>query len=415
MKNILTYWKKMNNSFKLIILVILVITLVNLDMTKTVVNLMDKNIGLLKSQSIEIFVSENYKDNKTFLSWAIPKTKLHNHIELYKGNTLSNSYRENGERIPFKSKNQSYILLDNSKAKEYYSLYSIDRFGRYSKPKSLYLESNEQNYFSKGLFKFNYSETEIYYPYYILENDKIKVTLSRGVLIGIENKDNDKIIFNTNFNFLNSYLTQMDIYGKKIIFALYRHFYEDDLSWIEVQNKNKSIVFTRHYKNDNRIEEVIYSLVDSKTIKVSYHSDFSENMDAVRINFLGDDNYKSITRWTAENVSSIINEPKFDDTNLSFINRQYNKESLVDYQHDENIFNDSFPYLETRKFLNINTIFNLFNNENKIFSMYGATDKYFFYKNCSGEEGFMFGYKFPYMSGTKTIKNDFTIYIKVEY
>lgn len=408
---------------KVLIFIFILIGIAKHEKIETMILAIDKNIGLIQSAPILMFVSEPYGDKNILLSWSIPNTKLYSHTELICSDILKNNYYENevksveGRSMIALNNHQSYVLLDKEKINEKYcSAFAVDRFGRFSKPKTIYVQANMNSNTLLKLFEYTYFDNKIKYIYHTLENKNLKVLFSRGVIIGVENKKSNNIIVDTNFNFLNSYLTPMDIYGDKIIFSLYRSVYEDSFSWIEIKKDINSISFTRHYIDESRVKVISYSL-NNKTIKIDYSDDFLDSRSAIRINFLGDDNYKAITKWEAENVSSVIDEVDYDKTNLTVINTQYQIENKLDYKHKEKIFNDKFPYTESRKFLKItkDTKFNLYHDKTKIFTMYGATDRFFFYKNCSGEEGFMFGYKFPYMNGKKTIENNFSIYLKVEY
>jgi hypothetical protein len=368
-----------------------------------------------------MFAIEILNDSNFFISWSLPTTKIHDHIEVYYGTSVIESFRDKGRKIKLKHKNSSYAEVEKLEGVNYYSIYNVDVLGRYSEPKTVsIIDDNISNESQKKTFDYHFYDDKLKLLIQKLENEFITVHLSRGVIISLENKLSNNQIFSTNFNFSNSYLTPMDIYANDdVTFSLYRSSAKIiDLSYIHInKTSNNEIEYTRKYTDlKNKFEKIKYTLQD-KSILIDFESNIDSKKYTIRVNFLGNDDFKSITSWKTKNVNSVIDEPKYDETSKEYINSKYSLDSNLTYHHKENIFNDVYPYHDSRKFLKIDSLskFELYNQEEHVFSISNISENYFFYKNCSGEECFTFGQKHPYSSHITTIKNKFHLKLDVEY
>jgi len=414
----------MLKKISILTLIILIVVFSNQYLSQTF-SFVDKSIGFTPKM-VSSFVVENLNNDSIGLSWSIPNYKLHNKIELYSGSSVQNCLKGVGKKNKLNSKNQSTLIKRNIGNERFFSIYSVDRFGRYSKPKIVYVNNKETKIRNINLdnFLYDYNGNKLRFFVQKLENEFMIVYLSRGVVISIENKISSKKVLYSSFNFLNSYLTPMDITGinsnseYEITFSLYRSNYvKKDLSYInyDVKSENQITYLRRYYDSDDE-ESITYKL-NGKVVEIDFKSNSKIKKYNIRLNFLGDENYKSITSWESQNVKSIIQEKEFDNTPKHDINKQYSIFNKLNYIHEEDFYNDFYPYHKSRKFLKIDStsVFNLFNNGTKIFSIRDVSDNFFFYKNCSGEECFTFGLRHPYSKPDFTIRDKFHLKLEMTY
>lgn len=266
---------------------------------------------------------------------------------------------------------------------------------------------------NNDILHYVYFDKTINLPVYTLSSGKYTYYFADGVLFGINGLHTNKISVGINDN----PLTGIDIIGtdkdKKgfTVFALYRQ--AEDTTPIEVSKTDNSIEFTKQNSN-GAVEKVLYT-VNNNMIKTIFTSN-SNDRYAVRLNFIGDNKQKAITKWDGKHISNHIIEPLFDNSDTNYINQQYDNIIITDFKHKDIVYNDRYPYYNTRRFLTI--------NENTEFILYGESgEKYiikdiigtndFFYKNCTGEEGFAFGARWPYANPVRTIKNKFEMTMAV--
>jgi|GEM_PF-6577542 len=359
-----------------------------------------------------------------FVSWENPNDSRFDHTELYY--STSGVPDQQATRVPTVDKKASYLWFkpDPQAKAHYFSAYAVDGNNQYAPPVSDRLNApTTKSPPPDGIFSYYYEFHRIIFnhPYYLLENEHLKCWFANGTLMAIENKQSGLTPEYNPFGPIHSFTNSMDtweVVAPEVSYPIFsmasdRFAGGGDSTWLETQVDSNAIAFTRHRVGEGAFARMRYTL-DSTSLHVSLEP-LNASKYNVRFNTFGNANFKAVTHWEARQVKGQIVEDGKEE-------EQYAKAEAntqpYDYAHQDKVFNDDYPYLESRTFvlMGSETTFHLFHHDQELFvlrDIKGTED--FLYKNCSGEENFSFGMRWPYEKHVTTIDQGFSFVVEVVY
>ncbi len=401
-----------------------------------------------------------------FLSWENPNDSRFDHTEIYyspDGVPDRDDYREaqgkperagkdlNGENIgepeqgndsgsgtiklQTLDKKASYMWFKPpsgaSHKNAFFTAYTVDGNGQYSDRvidridhgDHTFTDNSVNSPLPNGIFTYWYEFKDVFFnlPYFILENDQLKCWFANGTLFAIENKTSNLRPEYNPFGPIYSFTNSMDtweVVAPEVsypVFSLPADMFagSSDSTWMETRRDSNSVSFTRYRTTEGAFARMTYTL-DSTRLKVSLQP-LNDSKYNVRFNTFGNPNFKAVTHWEASQIRGSIEEDGKEEAQITAAETHAPDQS---YQHQDKVFNDDYPYLNSRAFLLMGpqTEFHLYHGAQELYvlrEIRGTED--FLYKNCSGEENFTFGMRWPYENHVTTIDQEFSFVVDVVY
>lgn len=388
------------------------------DFDLRVKNLYRKNV--LGNQHPIEWVSAHPLKDSILITWENPGDKLFEEVELYFA--TDGTANRQSSRIQLSGGQSSYLWWTPPADAKYLSIaaYSRDKNQQFAEPVTEHIEfNNRRSDVPGGLFTYDYHHegwhSRTLLPYYVLENEALRCYFAYGVPIGVENKQSDLRPEFQLYGPLNSFFKDMDIWEKVEgqtqdlpIFSTYLEAFGGDSIWFETQQDSLQIKFTAYHLVRGPLAQTSFSL-DSNKLGIQL-TPLNDSKYMARLNTTGDDNYKAVTHWTAESIPQVVPDEKRKDIADGL--------KANTYQHRDAVFNDTYPYLDSRVFLGMDahSRFRLFNGSTELFRLQkiqGTTD--FYYKNCTGEENFGFGAPGPYEQHSPALEGKLSLELEVVY
>ena len=407
-----------------------------------------------------------------FLSWENPDDSRFDHTEIYyspngipdredylEGNSSSQedpSEEETGQnggnsehniegteqgagsgsgiiKLKTKDKKASYMWFTppsgSTHSNAFFTAYTVDGNGQYSDHVIDRIDHGDHTFTGKpsplpdGVFSYYYEFKDVIFnlPYYILENDQLKCWFANGTLFAIEHKTSDLRPEYNPFGPIYSFTNSMDtweVVAPEVsypVFSLPADMYEgsSDSTWLETRIDSNAITFTRHRSTEGAFARMTYTL-DSTQLQVTLQP-LNDSKYNVRFNTFGNPNFKAVTHWEASQIRGSIEEDGKEEAQITAAEAHAPDQA---YKHKDKVFNDDYPYLNSRAFLLMGpeTEFHLYHGTQELYvlrEIKGTED--FLYKNCSGEENFTFGMRWPYENHVTTIDQEFSFVVDVVY
>lgn len=381
-----------------------------------------------------------------FLSWENPDDSRFDHTEIYYSpNGIPDREDQASTKIETLDKKASYMWFkppssstlnsnpgsgSNPKhSNAFFAAYTVDGNGQYSDHVIDRIDHGDHTFTGKpsplpdGVFSYYYEFKDVIFnlPYYILENGQLKCWFANGTLFAIEHKTSDLRPEYNPFGPIYSFTNSMDtweVVAPEVsypVFSLPADMYEgsSDSTWLETRIDSNAITFTRHRSTEGAFARMTYTL-DSTQLQVTLQP-LNESKYNVRFNTFGNPNFKAVTHWEASQIRGSIEEDGKEEAQITAA--EAHAPDLA-YKHKDKVFNDDYPYLNSRAFLLMGpeTEFHLYHGTQELYvlrEIKGTED--FLYKNCSGEENFTFGMRWPYENHVTTIDQEFSFVVDVVY
>lgn len=371
-----------------------------------------------------------------FLSWEIPNDSRFDHTEIYYSPNMVPDRTDadnNDIKLTTQDKKASYMwyVPESKDGNAFFTAYSVDGNGQYSEGVTDRIDYSNLTPKSKsvvsppptGVFSYYYEFKDVFFnlPYYVLENEWLKCWFANGVLFAIENKASDLKAEYNPFGPINSFTNSMDIWevegpqSSYPVFSLPADMFagSSDSTWLQTVVDSNSISFVRQRTNEEAFVQMTYTL-DSTQLHIELQP-YNDSRYNVRFNTFGNPNFKAVTHWEAKQIRGSIAEDGKEEAQITAAEAHAPDQS---YSHKDKVFNDDYPYKNSRAFLLMGpeSEFHLYHGNEKLFvlrDIQGTED--FLYKNCSGEENFTFGMRWPYENHVTTIDQGFSFVVDVVY
>lgn len=358
--------------------------------------------------------------DSVLLTWENPGDALFQSVELYF--SAEGLPDRQSEAIPLPNPQSSYLWWTPPAGvtRLHFAAYAVDRNQQVSERTSeaiAWPATGVQP--PRGLFTYDYHHegwhSRTLLPYYVLENDWLRCHFAYGVPIGLENKRSDLQAEFHLYGPLNSFLKDMDIWEQvegqaqdKPLFSTYLEAFGGDSIWTVATQDSARLTFTAHHLRRGPLARTEYRL-DSNQVRFRLQP-LNDSRYQVRLNTTGDHNYKAVTHWTVSDVREVIPDGEAADPAAPARSQSY--------QHRDQVFNDTYPYLNSRQFLTLNpgAVFHLYHGGTELFRLrdiQGTRD--FHYKNCTGEENFSFGAPGPYEVHQPALEGPMEFVLEVVY
>lgn len=360
--------------------------------------------------------------DQVLLTWEIPGDPIFQEVELYF--TEKGTPSRASTRIPTPNPESNYLWWTPPAGVDtlHFAVFAKDKNQQYAEGEVEHLLfQGKPTEAPEGIFSFSYNYEQLHattlLPYYELENEQLRVLFAYGVPIGIENKQSDMRATFQIYGALNSFFKDMDIWEKiegrtqdMPVLSTYLEAYGAENIWLETYQDSLNMRMVVQDLERGPLVEARYEL-DSN--KLRFHlQPLNDSKYMARFNVTGDANYKAVTHWETQRVYQVVGEgevPAVVDASST---------DKLDYQHKDGVFNDTYPYLNSRIGLSIgdSTVFRLYHDDTELFRLHkisGTND--FIYKNCTGEENFSFGTKAPYDTHSPEMEGPFSFELEVVY